>query len=111
MRRDEEGGTHTNLPWKDDSSCSRLAPPSAATLTEALRISVFEHAVQCRSPARRGLGEKLRTVLPQLAQVAAAPQRLVQHEQGELLGDVVVLQQLGGAPFEGLLLRGHDEGE
>lgn len=50
--------------------------------------------------------DELRTVLPQLAQVGAEPQRLVEDEQGKVLGHVVVLQQLGGAPFE-LVQRGH----
>ena len=46
--------------------------------------------------------QKLRTVLPELAQVNAVLQRLVKNEEGEILAYVIVLQQLCRSPFEGL---------
>lgn len=46
--------------------------------------------------------QKLRTVLPELAQVNAVLQRLVKNEKGKILAYVIVLQQLCRSPFEGL---------
>lgn len=45
-------GRLTNLAWKDDKSCSRLAPPSAATLIEAIPMSAhcqaYHHLSSCQ---------------------------------------------------------------
>lgn len=62
-------------------------------------LALYMRATECNRHER---SMKLRTVLPELAQVNAVLQRLVQDEQSKVLRAVVVLQQLRGPPFERL---------
>lgn len=91
----------TNLPWNEDNSWRRLAPPSAATRRHALAWCQLGQECTC-SAAGHGEDEMAtrRTVLPQASQGGAVLERLIENQKSKFIGAVMVLEQLRRMPLE-----------